>query len=207
MNEMDGLMMLFRAMNGEKNVIEHMEKEGQTEAVKNTMMAIKMNPKKEEWEKLGFVFTEIPGDDVLCNAQMPEGWSMKATDHSMWSEIIDNKGLKRGSMFYKASFYDRRAHMSLEPRYRVCVRYIDDNYTTKEIYFGNEKEKLFIAGQLYIPKDASNEEFKTKMEEEDKLKSIAFEFAKENYPDWKDVNAYWDIEENLPKKLENKKDE
>ena len=68
-----------------------MENEGQKRAVAGTMMAKQMDPSREEWEKLGFTFTDIPGDEVLCKATLPEGWRMEETDHSMWTNIIDQK--------------------------------------------------------------------------------------------------------------------
>ena len=151
-----------------------------------------MSPSREEWEELGFVFNDIPGDDVLCNAILPEGWSMRTTEHSMQNEIMDENGMKRGSMFYKAAPYDRCAHMSLERRYKVCLGHVGDDYSTSEVYFGNEKEKLFIAGQVHIPKDISHEEMLTKYYEMDELKDVAKNFGDENYPGWESALAYWE---------------
>lgn len=202
-NEIDGMLALLRAMNGEKNVNEHMEAEGQQSAVKNIMMAKKMEPSIEYWEKLGFKFEDIPGDDVLYSATLPEGWSLKATDHSMWNEIFDEKGLKRGSMFYKASFYDRKAHMYLSPRYSIHTDYIGNGGSTREIYFGNEQEKLFVAGTVHISENASEEEILAKYDEQDKLEKLARQYAEENYPDYNNVNAYWETGKKLVHKLSN----
>ena len=44
---------------------------------------------------------------------MPNGWKKQATDHSMWSELIDDKGKVRATIFYKAAFYDQRAFLNL----------------------------------------------------------------------------------------------
>ena len=44
---------------------------------------------------------------------MPQGWTRRATDHDMHSEILDEAGKIRISVFYKAAFYDRRAHAEL----------------------------------------------------------------------------------------------
>ena len=196
-DELDALMMLARAMSGEANVLEHMEAEGQQKAVKYTMVAKRMRPNREVWEKLGFTFSDIPGDDVLCKAELPEGWYLEATSHSMWSNIIDEQERTRGSMFYKAAFYDRDANMSLSSRYDVCSDYIDDNYTKIEVYFGNENEKLFVAGQVCTPRDASRELRIANYREEERLRELAKKFAEENYPDWQDVTAYWDEEKEI----------
>lgn len=48
-------------------------------------------------------------DDLFYNVQLPTGWTKRATDHAMWNELIDDRGQKRASIFYKAAFYDRRA--------------------------------------------------------------------------------------------------
>ncbi len=65
-------------------------------------------------------------------------------------------------MFYKATFYDRSAHMSLNPRYRVHSEYIGEDSRTVEVYFGNAKEKIMVAGQVYLAKSDTPEERKIK---------------------------------------------
>ena len=126
-DEMDGFMMLIRALSGEQNVIENMEAEGQQEAIRRTLLARRMYPSQADWESLGFTFIDIPDDRVMYQAELPEGWSIEATSHQMHSNILDANGHKRGSMFYKASFYDRNASMSLERRYNINRRYFEDN--------------------------------------------------------------------------------
>ena len=188
----DALEALFRATLGEENVIEHMEAEGQRKAVRNCYVAKRMDPKMEEWEKLGFSFTQIPGDDMLCEAVLPEGWELKPTDHSMWTDIVDNNGHKRGSMFYKAAFYDRDAHMYLSPRYGVRTTYLNDEENTTEIYFGSDDEILYIAGRVSFPKDLSRKERLERYDLQDEFREDALKFGEENYPDFRDVHAYWD---------------
>ena len=50
------LIAFTRLMAGESNVFEHMEAEGQAEAVRCIKMAKKMRPSREVWEQLGFLF-------------------------------------------------------------------------------------------------------------------------------------------------------
>lgn len=193
--DLDALEMFLRTMSGESNVLEHMEKEGQQRAVNNTMVAKKMFPSKKKWEELGFTFTDIPGDNLLCNATLPEGWKLEATDHSMWNSFIDEQGRERGSMFYKAAFYDRDAHMQLYNRYKVIKDYLDDHVTT-EVYFGNPEEKLFVAGQIH--KDYSSQEsIDAYFDELERLQNLAECFANLNYPNWRDETAYWDDEKDI----------
>ena len=60
-DEMDGFMMLIRALSGEQNVIENMEAEGQQEAIRRTLLARRMYPSQADWESLGFTFISISG--------------------------------------------------------------------------------------------------------------------------------------------------
>ena len=203
-DEAEMLMMILRALDGEKNVIENMEAEGQRYAVNNALLARKMRPSREAWEKFGFEFIDDYEDEVLIEAKLPEGWSIRATDHSMWNEIVDANGYVRGKMFYKSSFYDRDAHMDLCRRYGIRSDYVDEDYTTSEIYFGNRNEKIFVAGQVCIPRGLSAEERKAKSEEKDRLFDMAKEFADKYYPNWEDVNAYWDLDKNKTRELTQK---
>jgi hypothetical protein len=67
---------------------------------------------KAKLEALGFVFgAEV--DDLFISCQFPQGWSIKPTDHSMWSFVYDDQGVERMRIFYKGAFYDRRAHAHL----------------------------------------------------------------------------------------------
>ena len=88
--------------------IEAQEKAGQALLVASANMPKSMSPSREAFEALGFVFgTEV--DELFLKAKLPPGWTRAATDHSMWSTIVDEKGRKRVEIFYKAAFYDRRA--------------------------------------------------------------------------------------------------
>lgn len=189
--ELTELLILARALSGEKDVLKHIESEEQFRAIGNVMMAKDMKPSKEEWEKLGFSFIDVPGDKILCNAMLPEGWSMKATSHSMSIDIIDENGMRRGSMFYKGTLYDRNANMSLLCRYAVCSNRIEDDGITTEIYFGNETEKLFVAGQTHVSMNMSYEERCAQYDKNNELVSLAEQYGDRNYPNWRDIHAYW----------------
>ncbi len=63
---------------------------------------------------LGFTFGEPFADDPLFRpATLPTGWKREGSDHAMWSYIVDERGIRRVAVFYKAAFYDRRAHMGM----------------------------------------------------------------------------------------------
>lgn len=92
--------------------IQASEKRGQTALVNSTNMPAKMRPSRQAFENAGFVFGE-PVDDIFVSATLPAGWARKATEHDMHSEILDETGKVRVSVFYKAAFYDRRADATL----------------------------------------------------------------------------------------------
>lgn len=100
---------------GDPGAIEAQEKRGQKELIVSESLPIEMDAEcRQALESAGVVFGEPYEDDPLfCIAQLPEGWSKRATDHDMWSELIDGTGKVRAGIFYKAAFYDRRAMLCL----------------------------------------------------------------------------------------------
>ena len=99
-------------MGGNPNAIEDQEARGQQELVNSSQLPVEVRG-KEKLEELGVVFGPPCEDDPLfCNASLPDGWNIKATDHSMHSDVIDSDGKVTATIFYKAAFYDRKAHMS-----------------------------------------------------------------------------------------------
>jgi hypothetical protein len=113
--------MLRAAVTGEVDMsaavpggIEASEKLGQIQLVNSTKMPIELRPNREAFEAVGFRFGEAV-DDIFIKAELPSGWSRKATDVSVYSEILDEQGRKRAQVFFKAAFYDRRALANLLP--------------------------------------------------------------------------------------------
>lgn len=146
-----------------------------------------------QYEKLGIeIISEH--DELFWNVKLPEGWEIKPTDHSMWNELLDNKGRKRMTFFYKAAFYDRDAFSNLQTRYQLDVTHIADS-ADYDLW-----KKSDIQGTV---KDGDAVIYQTKCvpavedySEEDEIKSGLWEelktFMNEHYPDYKNVHAYWD---------------
>lgn len=132
-------------------------------------------------EKLGFRFGG-DYDDLFFKCEFPTGWRKKPTEHSMWSEIVDEKGRKRGMIFYKAAFYDRSAHAHLEARFGVS-KYEDT---------GTKGERAVAVTDC----GGTLETFGTYKDGEyakgDALAAKAVEWLKKNYPDYENPLAYWD---------------
>jgi hypothetical protein len=93
--------------------IERMEGGGQEELVNSDVIPWSYDVEKP-LKDMGIILGEVvPGDALFRYATLPPGWKKVGTDHSMWSKIVDENGKERCSIFYKASFYDRKAHISI----------------------------------------------------------------------------------------------
>lgn len=109
--EESGLAMLLDAMmrGTTDGQIERQEAQGQRDLVASTQLPVEGSDDPDVLA-LGIEFGEqTPGDDLFREAKLPEGWSKQATEHSMWSNVVDETGKTRASVFYKAAFYDRKA--------------------------------------------------------------------------------------------------
>lgn len=161
--------------------IEAQERAGQTSFVGNTTLPKDMSfaNSQETLKQMGITLgAEV--DDLFVEAQLPDGWTKRATDHAMWSDLLDEKGRKRAAIFYKAAFYDRNARMSLCLRYRCdCYEPCDDGYST-----------VVTDGGTTIQVIGTREKGDYRLGEEHSKQAEAW--LDSHYPDWKDPLAYWD---------------
>ncbi|MFE6000377.1 hypothetical protein ACFQ6C_26510 [Streptomyces sp. NPDC056454] len=99
---------------GSGQAIEEQERAGQAQLVNSDRLPTDRQGSAAEYEALGFTFGDPdPGDPLFAPATLPEGWTCQASDHDMWSHLVDEHGRRRASIFYKAAHYDRRAFMDL----------------------------------------------------------------------------------------------
>ena len=171
------------------NGIEMQEKAGQQEIVKLQRLPREgMHKYKYILEEIGFVVGKIV-DEIFVECQFPEGWRLEATDHDMWSNLLDNKGRLRGKVFYKAAFYDRRASFNLVPRFQV-----HEYVPTPSSYISSaEKNRCCVAiksGGSIIQTFGEYESTDFNLSNE--LANQARKWLEENYPDHEDLTAYWD---------------
>lgn len=96
--------------------IEQQEAQGQQNLVQSTTLPI--NGDWEVLERWGVVKGE-PIDQLFCHCTLPDGWTKAPTDHSLWSSLVDARGLIRASIFYKAAFYDRDAFFNSVRRFSI----------------------------------------------------------------------------------------
>lgn len=185
---------------GSGRAIETQEARGQADFVESTTLPTEYNTYDKYdpegiLKSFGVVFLgPVEGDPMFQYVNLPKGWKKKPTSHSMWSELVDDKGRKRASIFYKAAFYDRKASISL------CRRYTYDQ----------DYGEAYDVGQLVVyVKDGSSIIFTTTVRDivyreggakdydvYDKIQKEAYTEAKNwlnvNFPDWEKYDAYWD---------------
>jgi len=99
----------------EPNGIERQEAQGQQEFCRSSELPKQMlhGCTREKLEEMGIEFGDDL-DELFVKVRLPTGWQVKPTHHSMWNELVDEKGTKRAAIFYKAAFYDRKSHISLD---------------------------------------------------------------------------------------------
>lgn len=149
---------------------------------------------KQQYERIGITIIE-EYDDLFWNVTLPEGWEIKATDHSMWNNLFDDKGRKRANFFYKAAFYDRDAFINFDTRFHVGVDHVADAGSDYEVwkvsdYQGTVKdgEEVIFRTECMPVTGSYDGDNKVK----DTLREQLERYMKENYPNYEDINAYWE---------------
>lgn len=150
---------------------------------------------KQQYEKMGII---IVGeyDDLFWNVKLPAGWTIKATIHTMWNELFDNKGRKRGEFFYKAAFYDRDAFINFNTRYSIAVEHtVDSSEEDFDAWYNSDWQGIvrdcgsIICHTMAIPK---SEDYRKDTDNQHALRNQLEEYMDKYYPDYKDIHAYWD---------------
>lgn len=182
------LLLLEAMIFGASGSIERQEAQGQAELVRSEVLPTNgIDQMRQMIESNGGSVGEpVVGDEMFTSAVLPVGWQKRATDHSMWSELLDSKGRVRAGIFYKAAHYDRSAHIQPHRRFQI------DRYSHN------------VKGEVKASiKDACGEvEFTTeivKVGEDDKewdvrdrLEAEAKAYLDEHFPEWESPEAYWD---------------
>lgn len=181
--------------------IEAQEKQGQVTFVGNSTLPKECNfCTRQQLEEMGIVFGE-DADDLFVNVTLPDGWKKVPTDHSMWSKLVDEKGRERAGIFYKAAFYDRKAHIGLSRRFSCGVVPVN-GYDSPTYHEDNRQSQVTDCGQIIwrsektiAPMPSGRENYEAYLawrEEENALEREAVEWLEQHYPDWKNPLAYWD---------------
>jgi hypothetical protein len=182
--------------------IERQEARGQANLVLTQVLPTNMHGNRAVLEAWGITFGEpFPNDPLFCPAQLPDGWRKVATDHRMWTDLVDARGLKRASIFYKAAAYDREAFVQPQPRYRVVKDLTRSSWLANTVashVIDSNGHILFESSvHQYLPREGdSKEAYKAYQQHYDQVVHAAFyeseKWLNEHYPHWRDPLAYWD---------------
>lgn len=159
---------------------------------------------REQLEQMGITFGE-DADDLFVHVQLPDGWNKIPTDHSMWSNLVDERGRERAKIFYKAAFYDRRASINLTARFSCHVDPVR-GWDDPDYQDGNWHCVVLDAGKVVWAADEqvepephysedSREAWLDWRDRKSKLGNLGKEWLEEHYPNWRDPLAYWEEEE------------
>ncbi len=149
---------------------------------------------RQQYEKMGIIIID-EYDDLFWNVTLPEGWKIKATDHNMWNDLFDNKGRKRATFFYKAAFYDRDAFINFNTRYTTNVDHIADARSDYEIWQKSDYQGIVEDGEKVIFKTITLKPTGNYIDDDRikvRLQNELDKYMEENYPDYKNIHAYWD---------------
>jgi hypothetical protein len=105
-------MLLGALVGGMDAMADAVEGGGQESLVASDQIPVKRQGVTDaELVALGFVLGEVGPDRLFQDATLPPGWRKVATEHNLWTRIVDGDGLERFSVFFKAAPWDREAFM------------------------------------------------------------------------------------------------
>ena len=178
-----------RGMSGE---IERMEAVGQQQFCESDVIPTNLahGLTEQRLRDLGFELGDQVGDDDLFRyARLPKGWERRATDHDMWSEIVDEQGRKRMSVFYKAAFYDRKASLRESPRFLVETEcgHSNESFDTMT----QATVKVFDAKTVLFEKTCVRREGEEWYDLDSRAQELGRDWLHANRPGWTDKAAAW----------------
>ena len=111
----------------------------------------------------------------------------------MHTDLLDEHGRKRASIFYKAAFYDRSAHVSLCHRFGVRRKYPEDRNGPLTVYVEDQNGEISREiTNLREPDWKDREESKQLSDKIDAAEAELRDWLTAQFPDWLKADAYWD---------------
>lgn len=75
------------------------------------VLPVDMQGRREDFELMGIVFGEVMANRMLIRCCLPKGWTKRATDSLVWSELLDEEQRVRARILYKPSVVDYLARL------------------------------------------------------------------------------------------------
>lgn len=116
-------------MGGNPDAIIEQEKAGQAQLTQESQLPVRLiGCTEDDLTAAGITLgAPVDGDPLFRHVEFPPGWALVPTEHQMWSALVDGGGVERFAVFYKAAFYDRKAHVMPTPEDDGRHRPIDPN--------------------------------------------------------------------------------
>lgn len=142
---------------------------------------------REKFEKLGFQFgARLDCDSAYVEAALPPGWEVRENHRPMWSDIVDTAGRVRVAVFSKPALDRSTAFMVLVTRIRV-----EPDFTNEEVGMARVCDgERFLHTEQCRPMPGR----KCLHDARERAKEAALAWADRHWPQWRDVDAYWDVE-------------
>ena len=179
---------------GPSKAIQQQEASGQDSLVESDTLPTDMTcsdgyDPKRVLESVGMKFLgPVEDDELFQYVEPPKGWKKVKTDHPLWSKLIDDRGRKRASIFYKAAFYDRSAYMIILRRFNLRLDYKrEEKEGIVVVNVTDCGEKIYTTEPIPLP---ANEKKRRKAEK--KAEKNARKWLNKHYPGWENPAAYWD---------------
>lgn len=186
--------------------IEAQEKRGQEDLCNGTKARLPIDgaiAEQSKYEAMGIQFDKRSDDpsEIFIGVTLPTGWQITPTEHSMWSNLTDDKSRERASIFYKAAFYDRSAHVRLNNRYSYDAQPVggwENGSGAGSQYQGvvTDCGKVIFRTMPTSAQPSYNQSDNTALTEwftkRDGKSKEAEAWLNEQFPNWKDPLAYWD---------------
>lgn len=191
---------MFIISSNVSSIIAKQEQQGQQEFLRENLLPVRMDGKsKEALEKAGVKFLEICKDDALFQkVVLPQGWTKRATEHALWSELIDAHGSVRVTIFFKSVSYDRDAFCQANTRYALDLNIqelVNAEFSASRYYFvfdAVKKIEVFKTETIYRYSSKNAEERADFYKKCEVLRKSCNDWLNANFPDHEDPGMYWD---------------
>jgi|GEM_PF-2364906 len=163
---------------------------------------------KEDFEKLGFELIELPERENIVMGYLPKNWYKVVTTGSSPDEnvmkVYDEYGNLRCITRRQTVDHRITAHTELKRRYDVHEYQHGNLYENVTFYFGEEPINITTPGKQLFTAGTAHDgiEFQRTCDESIKFGQDCEKYAQEcetygdqNYPGWRDYDAYWDKKE------------
>ncbi len=154
---------------------------GQASFVESETLPVQMSPESMAvLEKCGCEFLgPVKDDPHFQYVKMPPGWAKRSTDHALHSDLLDDKGRKRGDICYE------EVYLNLSRRFSVRENYELRNEGTCVVEIFDLNVLIHATEAVKTPLDLPEHIFFRRERER------AEAWLAERYPDWQNPAAYW----------------